>query len=355
MTEREELRAYLWLCACADLENRERAALLRAAESPASVLRDLERIAPKALKRDISFLGNRSERENAAENFLSGLERKRYFAVTPFDDDYPEELRQIPDPPFALFGAGRRELLRAKKFCIVGSRITPPYAEKLGRKISEELSPLMTVVTGMAEGGDSAAIMGALPHGNLICVLPNGLDVCYPAANASLKERVAERGLLLSELPPAEPLRKYYFHARNRILAGLSAGTLVISAGARSGALITAGYAADYGRDVFAFPYNVGVSQGVGCNELIKKGAFLCTESGDIAGVYGLKTAKKAEDALSFEEERVYSVLSREGELHVAAIAERAERKIFEVSAVLASLEIKGLVVKTGGNKYSVV
>ena len=160
-----------------------------------------------------------------------------------------------------------------------------------------------------AEGGDSAAIAGALESGNLICVLPNGLNVCYPAGQLSVKERVRKKGLLLSEYPFDEPLKRFYFHARNRILAGLAKGTLVVSAGERSGALITANYTADYGRDLYAFPYNLGVSQGAGCNALIKKGAYLATGADDIFLGFGIRPREKKQEDVTEEEARVLALL----------------------------------------------
>lgn len=344
-------RAYLWLCALTKTEYRERVALLRAAPSPAALMERPEEFFPSVCGREFSFEG----REEETERFLAFLERRGQFAVTLLSEDYPEALKHISLPPLVLYGAGRRELLSARKFCIVGSRVTPAWAEKLGKAISEELSERFAIVTGLAEGGDSAAIAGAMSGGNLICVLPCGLDECYPAAHASLKEEVKKRGLLLSELLPREQTKKYSFHARNRLLAGLSEGVLVLAAGARSGALITANCALDFGRDVFALPHNVGASRGEGCNDLIKKGAYLVTGAEDILSVYGMERREKQKLALSEEEARVLSILRECGELHAAAIAEQAGMKIFEVSAVLSSLELKGVAVKSGANRFAPV
>lgn len=254
-----------------------------------------------------------------------------------------------------LFGEGRRELLKKRKFCIVGSRITPAWAEKIGKQISEGLSERFAIVSGLAEGGDSAAIAGALGSGNLICVLPTGLDNCYPASHAALKDRVKKNGLLLSEYPMSESAKKYSFHARNRILAGLSEGVLVLSAGLKSGTLITANAALDYGREVFALPHNVGVAQGAGCNMLIQKGAGLVTSAEDIFWSFGIESAPREQAALPPEEEKMLAVLRENGELHVAELAEKAGMKIYEAAAVLSALELKNLAVKSGGNKYAAV
>lgn len=293
------------------------------------------------------------EEEKAVSAFLAPLEKRGIFIVTFLSEDYPESLKFAADPPLILYGMGRRELLAKRKFCIVGSRITPPWAEKFGKNLSAELSERFVIVTGLAEGGDAAAIAGALATGNLISVLPCGVDMCYPAAHASLKEKIVAKGLVLSEYPLGTAATKWAFHARNRILAGLSEGVLVLSAGAKSGTLITAGRALDYGREVFALPYNVGISQGAGCNALIKAGAYLVTEAADILSVYGIETERRQEAEAEGDEGKVLQYLREQGETHVAALAEALGMRIFEASAALSALEIKGLATKTGGNKYS--
>lgn len=352
----EEEKALVWLQCCTGFDVRERVALLRAAKNPALLLTNFEKIASSLIKSpDLRLYKDRDANLSELETVLSHTEAKGYFIVTILSEDYPESLKAIPDPPLVLFGNGNRELLKERKFCIVGSRITPSWAEKQGVRISEALSARFTIVTGLAEGGDSAAIEGALASGKLICVLPNGLDVCYPAAHVSLKERIGKSGLLLSEYPHGETLKKYYFHARNRLLAGLSEGVLVLSAGNRSGALITANRAAEYGRDVFAFPYNLGVSSGAGCNELIQKGAYLCTGAEDIFSCYGMEQTPRREVSLTEEEQAVYEMLRERGELHTMVLSEALQKPIYEITAILSALELKGFVVKSGGNRYNAI
>ncbi len=344
--------ALIWLCACAGLEPKERVVLLRAAGSPSALFEKYERFLGVLPQREppCGF----DERKRQLSALLKEMAQKKRFAVTAVSEDYPEALKAA-SPPLVLFGEGKRELLKEKLFCIVGSRITPPWAEKFGSEIAEKLSRRFTVVTGLAEGGDLSAVRGALPSGKLICVLPCGLDECYPAAHAAIKERVREAGLLLSEYPFEEKTKKYSFHARNRILAGLCEGVLVLSAAEKSGALITANTALEYGRDVFAVPYNPGIKQGEGCNELLKKGAYVCTCAQDVFDCYGILPPEEKEIVLSPEEEKIYSLLHEEGELHAAIIAERADLPIYEATAILSSLELKGLVVKSGGNRYGCV
>ncbi|MDE7295954.1 MAG: DNA-processing protein DprA [Clostridia bacterium] len=352
-----EEQALIWLCGCTPFDYRERMQLLRTAPSPKALFEDFEKFSAVLIKKGESGVYNkqRGMREADLARLLADMERTNRFAITVLDSDYPESLKAIPEPPFVLFGEGNRSLLSKRKFCIVGSRITPAWAEKVGKQISAELAEHFVIVTGLAEGGDSAAVSGAIESGNLICVLPTGLDTCYPASHASLKARVAKSGLVLSEYPMREGAKKYSFHARNRILAGLSEGVFVLSAGAKSGTLITANAALDYGRDVFALPHNVGVAQGAGCNALIQKGAYLVTCTEDILTNYGIQSTRRETVTLPPEEEKMLCVLRESGEAHVAELADKAGMKIYEAAAVLSALELKNLAVKSGGNKYAAV
>lgn len=352
-----EEKAIIWLCSL-DLDYRTRVAVLRAAGDPARLLSEPKKFFGPVIKEGAKrvYKNGSLSAEQAADALAAELDEKGYFAVTIASDDYPESLKAIADPPLLLYGAGNRGLLKKRRFCIVGSRRLPPWAESAGRRVAEELAQRFAIVTGLAEGGDSAAAAGALASGNAICVLPNGLDVCYPASHAGLKRRVRETGLLLSEYPPAEGVKKYSFHARNRILAGLSEGVLVIAAGEKSGALITADYALEYGREVFAFPYNPGVSQGIGCNELIKKGACLTTGAADVLAAFGMDDINREKAPLLSQEERaILEVLRENGEMHTAQIAAQLGCTVFEAAAHLSSLELRGLAVKAGGNRYTAV
>ena len=348
-------RAIVWLCACSGYDRRICAALLRAAGDPARLFDDFEKISVSVIQdaKKRVYTNGTVRREEAAERFLASLDEKGCFAVTAASADYPNVLASAYDPPLVLYGAGNRALLRERKFCIVGSRILPPWAASKGKEIAAALTERFAIVTGFAEGGDSAAIAGALPSGKLICVLPHGLDGCYPAAHAALKREVAKRGLLLSEYLPEEGVQKYSFHARNRLLAGLSEGVLVLAAGHRSGTLITADRALDCGREVFAFPHNVGAAQGVGCNQLIQKGAYLCMGAQDIFSVFGMQQTERRAPSLTEGERRILGALRAEGEVHAAVLADKAGMPVYEVQAILVSLELKGLAVKAGGNRYA--
>ena len=229
----QEERAIIGLCMTADEGRLPALARALAEIGPPSAQKICVSVIESAAKRVYKDEPLPSAAEQDAA--IARLTARNMFAVTLVGADYPAALRAIPDPPPVLYCMGRRELLAKRKFCIVGSRILPAWAEKTGKTISASLSPQFVIVTGIAEGGDRAAIDGALAGGNLICVLPNGLDVAYPAAHASLQREVARRGLLLSEYAPGVKTKKYAFHARNRILAGLSEGVFILAAGVRSG------------------------------------------------------------------------------------------------------------------------
>lgn len=288
------------------------------------------------------------------KKLLEKLERKGVTCVTLKSDSYPELLSNVPVPPLVLYCKGNIRLLKEQCFAVVGSRRTLAQSLIACRGVAEELSSKLCVVTGVAEGADRAAIEGALKSGNIICVLPNGHDYYYPVGNTDLIKSVENSGLVISEFPPEVAPQKYFFTVRNRIIAGLSRGVLVVSAPKRSGALITASYAADYGREVFAFPYSLGVTSGEGCNKLIKNGASLCQNVLDIFSCLGLEY-NSAVVELTEDESAVLAYLKENGTSHVQNIATSLGKKPFQVSAVCASLEIKGLAAATGGNRFAPV
>ena len=286
---------------------------------------------------------------------LENLKEKGISCVTCISPLYPENLKNIEEPPILFYCKGNIQLLKSNCFSVVGSRRTPAHTLALCKKICGELTESFTVVSGMAEGADSAAIEGALPSGKVISVLANGFDHYYPATNKSLIERVAMEGLLISEYPPHILPQKYNFPYRNRIIAGLSRGVLIVSAGEKSGALITADYAMEYGREVFAFPYNTGVASGAGCNSLIKNGAYLTENILDIFGHFGLDLKKSAQPKLSNDEAAVLAEIKITGEGFLPEIAQKLNKLTYQLIPVVASLEIKGLIARLGGNRYSII
>ncbi len=294
----------------------------------------------------------RLQSENYRKKVLQSLDKRGVVCVTCKSKGYPQRLKQIPAAPLVLYARGNVELLNGETFGVVGSRKTIPVAYEECKSICTTLAEKLVIVTGVAEGADSAAAYGALKTGNVICVLPGGHD-SHCSTNVKMLKEVEKRGLTISEFPPDTPARRYTFFLRNRIIAGLSRGVLVVSAAEKSGALNTASYAADYSRDVFAMPYSPGITSGVGCNNLIKNGAYLCDSASDVLSAYGYKIEEAETQNLDKDEKAVLDLLKKEGETHLEKIAEATGKQLFEVNALCASLEIKGLIIRTGGNKYS--
>ena len=288
------------------------------------------------------------------EKVIGELDKNGIKCVTYISGSYPETLKNTDEPPMLLYCKGEIELLKSECFSIVGSRKTTPKALSLTRQIAGELSQYFTVVSGIAEGADCTALEGATDAGGkVISVLANGLDHAYPASNSGLLKKIEACGLVISEYSPEVRPKPHYFPIRNRIIAGLSRGTLVVSAAKKSGAAITADFAVDYGREVFAFPYSVGIASGEGCNSLIKKGASLTRNVLDILNEFGLdfKGCEKAE--LSKDESEVYNLIKNSDEAFLPEIADKLKRSVADITTVITLLTIKGLIVSLGGNRYS--
>lgn len=284
---------------------------------------------------------------------LSGLDRRGVVCVTLATDIYPEELKEAPCPPLVLYAEGDVGLLKTDKFAIVGSRKSLPFAVAKAEEFTEKLNAAgLTVVTGVAEGAETAILKTGLKTGKVICVLAGGSDNVYPRANTELVKRLKERALVISEYPPETPTERFHFPVRNRIIAGLGRGTLVVSGGAKSGTNYTAEYTEDLSRQVFAFPYSLNVASGEGCNNLIKRGAYLTDCAEDILGYYGYELKENDLPELSEIEKTVYELISEE-ETHIDKLCALTGKKSYELAPALSMLEIKKLIVKLGGNRYS--
>ncbi|MDE6867692.1 MAG: DNA-processing protein DprA [Clostridia bacterium] len=289
------------------------------------------------------------------EEVLKKLDKKGITCVTLFSDNYPKLLKETDDPPLVLYCKGRTELLKTKCFAVVGSRKCPLKTVADTKKISGELAQVFTVVSGIAEGADAAAVEGALKTGNVICVLAYGFDYIYPTMNAQLLKSVERKGLVITEYPPDTPPKVYRFPARNRIIAGLSLGTLVVSAAKKSGALITADLAVDNNREVFAFPYYRETEAGEGCNSLIKQGAHLTENILDILKEFGLDLSLPKEEELQGDELALYNLLCEEGDLYMPVIAGKLKKQVNQILPVISRLELKGKVIRLGGNAFSAI
>lgn len=204
--------------------------------------------------------------------------------ITLADADYPRPLLEIPDPPALLYLCGRRELLARPTLAVVGSRSATPQGAANAEQFSRAFSAAgLTIASGLALGIDAAAHRGGLAAaGSTIAVLGTGADILYPARNRALGERIAREGLIVSEFALGTPPRGSNFPRRNRIIAGLARGCLVVEAALASGSLITARLAAEQGREVFAIPGSIHSPHSKGCHALIKQGAKLVESAQDL-------------------------------------------------------------------------
>lgn len=244
-----------------------------------------------------------------ADMILGECARLGVEIISVFDSRYPDRLRNIFDPPVVIYIKGAfPEFNEMPTIAVVGHRNATPYgvlvAEKLGYHLSKNG---FIVVSGLAKGIDAAAHRGALKGSTpTVAVFGTAIDICYPAENIPLYRNVLRDGAVISEYPPGKEGGPAYFPRRNRIISGLSLGTVVVEAGMRSGSLITANLALDQGRDVFAVPGSVEAEASRGTNDLIKHGARLVTDAYDIIAeygdIYGITLAAAAEEPLSEEQ-----------------------------------------------------
>jgi DNA processing protein len=286
--------------------------------------------------------------------------------VTQEDPEYPELLRQIYDPPVVLYVKGEMLARDKNSVALVGSRLTTHYGIEVARKLAYQLAYLgVTVVSGGARGIDSAAHQGALSgKGRTIAVLGTGINLIWPAENTELFERIAANGALITQFPFNRPGDKQSFPIRNRIVAGMTLGTAVVEANLTSGALITANFATEYGRQVFAVPGRIDSPRSKGCHDLIKKGAKLCEGAEDILSEFEYlfppsnKPPTAAETGvlpaieLNQNEQTVYDTLSEE-EIGIDDIIRRSGLPSSAVSVALLSLEMKRVVRQLPGKMFS--
>jgi DNA processing protein len=274
------------------------------------------------------------------------------------DDGYPPPLREIEDFPPLLFVRGSLQERDRFAIAIVGTRHPTQYGRTIAERLARELSRYgLTIVSGGARGIDTAAHTGALrAGGRTIAVLGSGIDVAYPAESAALFNRIATQGAVLSEYPPGTPPDAWRFPARNRLVSALSLGVLVVEAPNDSGALITANYALEQGKPVFAVPGNIDTGHSAGCHRLIKDGATLVDSVEDIVRELGIAPEPPPErpvemPALTPVQQEVLHALSLVPK-HVDALAEELQLPVAQLNAELLILEMHNLVRRQPGNTY---
>lgn len=282
--------------------------------------------------------------------------KKRIQRMTSGQPVYPALLKEIRDYPKELYYIGDPKLLEEKCVSIVGSRKTNQYGRSTAYSFGKALGQRgITVVSGMAVGIDTCAHEGTLQEkGNTAAVLACGLDLCYPPRNRELKGKIESAGIVLSEYPPGTAAQRYYFPQRNRIISGLSPLTVVVQAGNRSGALITAELAADQGRDVGVVPGNIDSEYNLGSNKLLREGAFALTGVQDLLEASGVSVLSEpeAERMLSDEEKQLYFLLCSHGEMSLDQLAFYLKKPVNEVGSLAIVMEMKGIVFSAMGKVF---
>jgi DNA processing protein len=297
--------------------------------------------------------------DHAASEALAELRASGCAALTRGDAAYPARLFDLRDPPLVLYYRGKLEISERRAVAIVGSRAASSYGRDQAAAMASEFAAFgATVVSGFARGIDAAAHRGALDGGAPTIAVPgSGLNALYPDYHAELAARiVASDGLIVSEFPPVMTARAHHFPMRNRLVAALADATVVIEAGMRSGALITARLADELGRHVFAMPGDVVRPTSAGTNALIKDGVALVTSAADIAALLKWKsTLGNASTGRDDDSSCPLLDLLRRGIDDADSIGASLGESASAVAAQLAMLEIQGLVERRPGGKFSAV
>jgi len=272
--------------------------------------------------------------------------------------EYPELLKNIPDKPAILFRLGN-PTNHDKVIGIVGTR----HATEKGKQIAYSLAKKLaidgiSVVSGLAEGIDTKAHLGALEtNGKTIAVLGNALDIVYPPSNKNLYDKIIQNGTLYSEYLPGDGPHRAYFPERNRIISGLSSGVIVVEAGQKSGALITASHALEQGRELFSVPGSPYDKSVIGTNRLIKEGARLLTDIDDIyetlPSLKGeIKVKRYIQESDITETERKILDLFNSEPVQIDQISRFTNKPIEEILEILLALELKGIIKEVSGKRF---
>ena len=288
------------------------------------------------------------------------------------EPEYPQALLQIYDPPVLLYVRGDSSILNSPSLSIVGTRRPTVYGTQMAERMGRDLAKRgLAIISGLARGVDAIAHEGATSvGGRAIGVLGTGIDICYPKENRKLYEKVLERGAIISELPTGSHPAPENFPVRNRIIAGMPLGVVIVEGKQYSGSLITARLAMEFGREVFGVPGNVTQAVSFAPNELIKQGAKLVTCAEDVieelptpvraalVQAEAMETEQRnllAADGLNPTEKKVYELLSAEEPRHIDDLVETSGLNSSEVLATLFDLEMKGIIRQLPGKQFSKV
>jgi DNA processing protein len=366
--------SWLALSLTPGLASRLSARLLRRFDSPDGVFRaslaELEAchlpasVAQAVFKKE-AF--KRAEKELAAVRRIAGC-----LLLNWTEPEYPQTLLQIYDPPVMLYVRGEPQILNLPSISIVGTRKPTLYGSQLAERLGRDLAARgLVIVSGMARGIDAIGHQGAMAaNGRAIGILGTGIDVCYPKENKKLYEKVLERGAIITEFPIGTHPAPENFPVRNRIVAGMPLGVIVVEGAQYSGSLITARLAMEFGREVFGVPGNVTQPVSFAPNQLIKQGAKLVTCAEDV--IEELPTPVRAmlvqaeqpeaeqrnlllAASLNNSEKKLYELLSAEETRHIDDIVERSGLNSSVVLATLFDLEMKGIIRQLPGKQFSKV
>lgn len=327
-------------------------------------LQEVEGISKELSSRIRKISSQRNDIKSFVEDELTKLKKIGGRIVTVWDEDYPPLLKRIYDPPLLIYIKGSFDERDKYSIAVVGTRVPTNYGKLQTEKIVSELaSQGITIVSGLARGIDSIAHKTAMKNNSrTIAVIGSGLDVIYPPENKKLFDEISEKGVIISEFPLGTKPDAVNFPKRNRIISGISLGTLVIETGINGGAMQTARLALDQNREVFAVPGNLGVRQSEGTNLLIQRGeAELITSAEDILTELELKlkpvigkNIPKPERDLNIFEEKIYNSLTTEP-LHIDKISELTNLSTSDCLVHLLSLEFKGLVKQLPGKIFGLI
>ncbi|MDD4003126.1 MAG: DNA-processing protein DprA [Clostridia bacterium] len=294
--------------------------------------------------------------EEYIKGLIENLKQKNINVINYKEKNFPQSLLQFDDLPFLLYTLGDVSLLSTPMIAVVGSRRCSHYGLGQTETIVKGLCKYgFTVVSGLADGIDTAANSTALACGKTIAVMAGGFDYIYPAVNRSLFKKIASCGLVISQYAPSFMTKPYMFPLRNRLMAALCSGVVVTEAGKKSGALITANMALELGRDLFVLPSNVNSPCGQGSNDLLKQvQGSIITGYEDILKYMGIKLREEKPETVDVnEEESKILKLLHCGNLNIDEIVQKSGISIGRVGAHLTILEIKGLIKKLPNNSFS--
>ena len=355
----DPMLAYVWLSCCKDLNRRTKKFLVELFGSAQAVygasdsqLEGCLEVYCQELRTQKRWASGLDRNVADAQDCIQRASAMGAWLMHYGSPEYPSWLREIVDPPMVLYGLGDPSLLIGPGIAVVGTRRASSYGRWAAFQIAARIAECGTpVISGMAEGIDAEAHAGCLSRRTgTIAVLGTGIEHCFPACNRKLYRQIRQEGLILSEFKPGERGYASYFPLRNRVISGLSKSVVVVEGAEKSGSMITAGLAAEQGRDVFAVPGNINQPNSAGVNRLIYDGAYPITDLDTAAAELGLSSQRtqRLRESLSKEESRVVAIVEREGMISRERLCALSDIPAASVASLVTILELKGLLQESG-------